>query len=245
VAASKSDGRRGDQESDDFDWFSGGIVVSCQAREGSPLRDPYVMSAMAAAAVEAGARGIRANGAMDISAIARRVAVPNIGIQKRRYANSDVYITATRADGDVVADAGATIVAMDCTPRRRPGNETIGQLIDHAHARALRVLADLVSSRDGALAVEFGADALATTLVPRSGGDLRVDGPNVREVEALRAQFPNLPILAEGRYATVSDLRAAFSAGATSVVVGSAVTDTLGLTRTLVSGARLVDEGRS
>ena len=74
MAASKSDGRRGDQESDDFDWFSGGIVVSCQAREGSPLRDPYVMSAMAAAAVEAGARGIRANGATDIAAIARRIA---------------------------------------------------------------------------------------------------------------------------------------------------------------------------
>jgi N-acylglucosamine-6-phosphate 2-epimerase len=244
VVASMSDGWRGEQETDDFDWFSGGVVISCQAPDGSPLRDPYVMSAMAAAAVQAGACGIRANGATDIAAIAQRTAVPIIGIQKRRYAHSDVYITPTRADVDVVADAGATIVAMDCTTRRRPGNETIGQLIEHAHARSLRVLADLMSSRDGAVAVEFGADALATTLVPRSGDDLREDGPNVRVVAALRAQFPNLPILAEGRYATVPDLRAAFSAGATSVVVGGAVTDTLGLARTLVSGARLVDEGR-
>src|SRR5690606_34917067 len=42
-------------------WL-GGIVVSCQAPEGSPLRQPSIMAAMAEAGVLAGAVGIRANG---------------------------------------------------------------------------------------------------------------------------------------------------------------------------------------
>src|SRR5215207_5933155 len=47
----------------------GRLIVSCQARESEPLRDPYIMAAMAQAAVMGGAVGIRANGADDIRAI--------------------------------------------------------------------------------------------------------------------------------------------------------------------------------
>ena len=42
-----------------------GLVVSCQALEGNPLRDPAIMAIMAKAAEMGGACAIRANGADD------------------------------------------------------------------------------------------------------------------------------------------------------------------------------------
>lgn len=42
------------------------------------------------------------------------------------------------------------------------------------------------------------------------------------------------PIVAEGRYVTPSDVSAAFEAGATAVVVGTAVTNPTEITRRLV-----------
>ena len=62
-----------------------GIVISCQAPEGSPLRDPYIMAAFARAAEKAGAAGIRAEGIDDISRIAESVSLPIIGIRKKVY----------------------------------------------------------------------------------------------------------------------------------------------------------------
>lgn len=59
-----------------------GLIVSCQTRGPSPLAGPAFMSAMATAAMTAGASGIRANGAADIAAIRVVVDLPIIGIDK-------------------------------------------------------------------------------------------------------------------------------------------------------------------
>lgn len=62
--------------------IKGGLVVSCQAYPGEPLRHPETMAQMAMAAVEGGAVGIRCQGLSDISAIKGQVDVPVIGIWK-------------------------------------------------------------------------------------------------------------------------------------------------------------------
>ena len=49
----------------------GRLIVSCQAFEGDPFRDPGSMARFARAAVENGAAGIRANSPEDIAAIRR------------------------------------------------------------------------------------------------------------------------------------------------------------------------------
>ena len=56
----------------------GALVVSCQARADNPLHGPIHMAAMARAAEQGGAQGIRANGADDIAAI--RAALPKSGV---------------------------------------------------------------------------------------------------------------------------------------------------------------------
>lgn len=214
--------------------FSGGLIVSCQAPESSPLRDPYAMALMALAAQKAGAVGIRAEGAADIEAIKRVCSLPVIGIRKHRYPDSDVYITATRHDVDIVADAGAEIVALDATSRLRPRGETLAEVIAYAKTRGLTVMADLTSPNEAADALTFGADYLATTLIGPSSEDIRTDGPNVAALRRIVVENPGAIVVAEGRYATPGDIAAAFEAGAKSVVVGRAITDAYALAVTLV-----------
>lgn len=72
-----------------------GLIVSCQADPGSPLRSPSIMAAMALAAEMAGAIGIRANWAPDIAAIKGEVRLPVTGINKIRRPDQHprAYIT--------------------------------------------------------------------------------------------------------------------------------------------------------
>ena len=78
----------------------GGLIVSCQALEDEPLHSSFIMSKMALAAAQGGAVGIRANSAEDIAEIKKEVNLPVIGIVKRDYEGSDVFITATMKEID-------------------------------------------------------------------------------------------------------------------------------------------------
>jgi N-acylglucosamine-6-phosphate 2-epimerase len=137
---------------------------------------------------------------------------------------------------DLIADAGAQLVAMDGTPRPRAGGETLSDVVAHAHDRGLLVMADLAAIGDAAFALDSGADSIATTLIGTSSADIRIGGPNVRAVQDLRTTFPNVAIIAEGRYASAADVRLALDSGATSVVVGTAVTDAYSLARNVIFG---------
>ena len=62
--------------------LAGGLIVSCQAYPGEPLRHPETMAQMAEAVVAGGAAAIRAQGLADISFIKGRTTVPLIGLWK-------------------------------------------------------------------------------------------------------------------------------------------------------------------
>jgi N-acylglucosamine-6-phosphate 2-epimerase len=215
----------------------GSIIISCQAPEGSPLRHPRVMALMAQAAVEGGASGIRAAGAADVKEIKRSVPVPVIGLVKRRYPDSAVYITPTFEDAIDVARAGADAIAIDATVRRRPGGVSTEELIDRITGElGLPVVAD-VDAVDAALAAaSAGAAFVASTLSGYTGG-IVPEGPDIDLVGQLHDVIDR-PILAEGRYREPLEIQAAFRAGAHAVVIGGAVTDPRGLTRRLVDAVR-------
>jgi N-acylglucosamine-6-phosphate 2-epimerase len=184
----------------------GGLVVSCQAPLGSPLARTDHLVAMARAAEAGGASGIRAESADFVGAIKDAVALPLIGLRKRRTPDSEVYIT-PELDGFLDALAGEL---------------------------ALPVLADVDSVEAGAAARAGGAAAVATTLSGYTGGGPVPPDPDLDLVASLVAEL-DCPVLAEGRYATPDAVRAALDEGAFAVVVGAAITDPVALTRRFVA----------
>ena len=99
---------------------------------------------MALAAYQGGAVGIRANTKEDILAIKREVNLPVIGIVKRDYANSDVFITTTSKEVDELIASGCDVIALDATKQTRP-KETLSELVDYIrqHAPNVEIMADI------------------------------------------------------------------------------------------------------
>lgn len=102
-----------------FEQIKGQLIVSCQALPEEPMHSSFIMSKMAFSAMLGGAKGIRANSVEDIRAIKSKVKLPIIGIIKAVYDNSDVYITPTRKEVDLLVEEGVEIIAMDATKRIR------------------------------------------------------------------------------------------------------------------------------
>jgi N-acylglucosamine-6-phosphate 2-epimerase len=243
----------------------GGLVVSVQAADGSPLAEPSHLAAMARAAELGGAAGIRAT---EVAAVKESVALPVIGLRKRRVEGSEVYITPSLEDACAVAAAGADIVAVDATLRPRPDGVDLASLVAEL---PVPVLADVDCLEAGLAAREAGAAAVATTLagytdaasvattlsgstdaasvattlsgstdaasVATASGGSASGEPDLELVSALAAEL-DCPVLAEGRIATPEQARAAFEAGAFAVVVGTAITDPVALTRDFAAAAR-------
>lgn len=210
----------------------GGLVVSCQAYPGEPLRSTEAMTAMALSARDGGAAGIRAQGPDDIAAIRAAVPLPLIGLWKD--GGDDVFITPTLKHARVVVEAGADIVAVDGTRRPRPDGRTLREVVDGIHEAGASVLADCGSLADGLAAVGAGADAVATSLAGYTGERDKADGPDIELIEQLAARL-DVPVLAEGRIGTPEQARAVLEAGAWAVVVGTAITHPTTLTRRFVA----------
>jgi N-acylglucosamine-6-phosphate 2-epimerase len=212
----------------------GGLVVSVQAPEGSPLAAPEQIAAVARAAELGGAAGIRAT---EVAAVKKAVALPVIGLRKRRVEGSEVYITPTLEDARAAAAAGADMVAVDATMRPRPDGVDLASLVSEL---PVPVLADVDSLEAGLAAREGGAAAVATTLAGYTGGAAAPSasaGPDLGLVAALASAL-DCPVLAEGRIATPDQARAAFEAGAFAVVVGTAISDPVALTRGFAAAGR-------
>ena len=106
-----------------FEQVKGGLIVSCQALADEPMFGSEVMAKFALAAKQGGAKGIRANTIPDIRAIKKTVDLPVIGIIKKDYPDSEVYITPTFEEAKALIDEGVDVIALDGTRRSRPAGE--------------------------------------------------------------------------------------------------------------------------
>jgi N-acylglucosamine-6-phosphate 2-epimerase len=225
-----------------LEQMRGRLVVSVQAVPGSPLAGPEHLAAIARAVVAGGAGAIRTEGVAAVSAIKESVEVPVIGLVKRSAPGSDVYITPDLEDALAVAEAGAELVAVDATERRRVDGAVGAEFVAAAAAELPgRIVADVDAPSPGRAAAEAGAAAIATTLSGYTGADTMA-GPDISLVARL-AQEIDIPVLAEGRYSTPEEVWAAFGAGAFAVVVGTAITDPEELTRRLATAPRMGADG--
>ena len=142
-----------------------GIIVSCQAAYGEPLYGLGLMHCFAKSAVEGGAVGIRCL-CDELTAIRQAVSVPVIGLIKRAYPDSDVYITPTQTEIDALIAAKPDVIAMDATLRPRPDGVTLERLTAYVrdHAPQIELLADCAELADFENAVKLGFDYVSSTL---------------------------------------------------------------------------------
>ena len=201
----------------------GGLIVSCQAYPGEPLRHPETMAQMAEAVVRGGALAVRAQGISDITFIKGRVEVPLIGLWKDGH--DGVFITPTLRHARAVRDAGAEIVALDGTRRPRPDGLTLAATVAALRReRDSLLMADCGSIDDALAAVDAGVDIVGTTLAGYTGERPMTDGPDLDLLVQLVRRIPGIPVIAEGRVHTPAQARDCLGAGAHAVVVGTAIT---------------------
>ena len=204
-----------------------GLIVSVQAPEGSPLRDPGVIAAMAEASLRNGASGVRLESPEHIGAVRRRCPEALIvGLWKRSFADSPVYITPGWEEIRAVWAAGADVVALDATERPRPGGADLAALIARAREELGAVLmADVDSLANGLRAAQLGCSWVGTTLYGYTEATAQEQPPGWQLLEALRQDLPpGVALICEGGVASAEQARQALETGADAVVVGTAIT---------------------
>jgi N-acylglucosamine-6-phosphate 2-epimerase len=201
-----------------------GLIVSCQAPVNSPLHDPYIIAAMAQAAVNNGAVAVRIDTPSHIQAVREKVQVPIIGLWKQVITGSDVYITPQFHHAMAVSEAGADIIAIDATTRNRPGDEKLADIITLIHQQLNKpVMADVDTYEAAQLAVNAGADIVGTTLFGYTEATKNFSPPGW---ELLTQIIENLDtfVICEGGVSSPQMARKALDLGADAVVVGGAIT---------------------
>lgn len=202
------------------------LIASVQASEGSPLEHPPTLARLASASAQQGVRILRAQGIENIRAIKEATGLPVIGLIKRTYEGSEVYITPTSSEVEALIEAGCEVIALDGTRRERPDRVPLGTLIDSIHLAGRLVLADCDELDSMQYAVKCGADMVSTTLSGYTG----VPPPATRPGPALwllrrAVEKLGVPVLAEGRFADPREAQSAVRLGAAGVVVGGALND--------------------
>ncbi|QEI39872.1 Putative N-acetylmannosamine-6-phosphate 2-epimerase [Dolichospermum sp. UHCC 0315A] len=201
-----------------------GLIVSCQAPVNSPLHDPYIIAAMAQAAVNNGAVAVRIDTPSHIQAVREKVQVPIIGLWKQIITGCDVYITPQFHHAVAVAEAGADIIAIDATTRNRPGDEKLADIITLIHQQLNQpVMADVDTYEAAQLAVNAGADIVGTTLFGYTAQTKNFSPPGW---ELLTQIIENLNtfVICEGGVSSPEMAKKALDLGANAVVVGGAIT---------------------
>lgn len=205
----------------------GNLIVSCQALEGEPLyiENGSCMQLMARAAKQAGACAIRTNGVRDVIGIKDETKLPIIGLLKKNYEGYEQYITVTMDEIDKLEEAGADIIALDCTLRERVDGRTVGEFIQAIKEKYpnLLLMADISNLEEGINAWKSGIDMVGTTLSGYTDYTPKLDGPDYDLVEQL-VKTIDIPVIAEGRIHEPNQAVKMLELGAHAVVVGGAIT---------------------
>lgn len=229
--------REGESVRSDIEKLHGKLIVSCQALPEEPLHSSFIMGRMAVAAKEGGAAGIRANTREDIAEIKRNVDLPVIGIVKREYEDSSVYITPTMKEIRELIEVQPEIIALDATSAIRPGGKTLEEFyqeVRSAYPRQL-LMADCSTLEEALYADRLGFDFIGTTLVgyTEQSKGMKIESDDFGLMKEILKKVSHR-VIAEGNINTPEKVRRVMDLGVYSVVVGSAITRPQKITRTFV-----------
>jgi N-acylglucosamine-6-phosphate 2-epimerase len=210
-----------------IEQLEGKLIVSCQALPHEPLHSSFIMGRMAKAAQEGGAYGIRANTKEDIREIQSQVDLPIIGIVKRDYEDSVIYITPTMKEIDELMEVKPEIIAMDATCNLRPGGKTLDEFFYEVKEKYPEQLfmADCATLEEAIHADELGFDFIGTTLIgyTEQSKHLKIEENDFEILKQIVANVKHR-VIAEGNVNTPEKAKRVIELGAYAVVVGSIIT---------------------
>ena len=191
------------------------------------MRQNEVIAAMAEASLNNGAVGVRLESPEHIGAVRRRCPEALIvGLWKRTYPDSPVYITPGWQEIQAVWAAGADVIALDATERLRPDGAVLEELVQRARGDLGAVLmADVDSLANGVQAAALGCQWVGTTLYGYTEATAAIRPPAWDLLPELRRELPaDVMLICEGGIASAEQAVQARSLGADAVVVGTAIT---------------------
>lgn len=213
-----------------------GLIVSCQALPDEPLHSSFIMSKMALAAYEGGAVGIRANSKEDIIAIKQEINIPVIGIVKRDYDYSNVFITATSKEIDELIESQCEVIALDATKQTRP-KESLKSLVSYVREKAphIEIMADISTLDEAINADKLGFDYIGTTLhgyTSYTKGHILYEN-NFQFLKDVLAHV-DAKVIAEGNVVTPEMFKTVTDLGVHCTVVGGAITRPKDITKRFI-----------
>lgn len=225
--------------------LKGKLIVSCQALPHEPLHSSFIMGRMAKAAKEGGAAAIRANTREDIREIQSQVDLPIIGIVKRDYKESAVYITPTMKEIDELMEVKPEIIALDATAAIRPDGLMLDEFVRQIREKYpdQLLMADCSTVEEAVHADELGFDFIGTTMVgytPQSRS-MKIEA---NDFEILRNIIKRVKhkVIAEGNINTPEKAKRVIELGAFCVVVGSIITRPQLITRSFTEALEKNEE---
>ena len=218
-------------DSEVLDKIKNKLIISVQSAKNEPLNNEIAMNALIDTVILLGKIDVlRLAGVRDIKNTKEKYKdnVVVIGITKPDIIPVNykeiVYITPALTDAKSLIEAGADIIALDSTKRKRPNNESLKTIIDFIHSKNKLVMADISTFDEAEYAFNLGADIISTTL---SGYTKETENnpetPDFKLVEKCKKEL-NCPVILEGKIKDESDVKKAFESGAYAVLIGSMVT---------------------
>jgi N-acylglucosamine-6-phosphate 2-epimerase len=159
--------------------------------------------------------------------IKENVDLPLIGLYKIFSETSDVFITPTLDAARQVYEAGADIIALDCTNQLTEEGRPAWELLPIVKREFpdTPIFADVSNYEEAVHAVDFGADLVGPTLYGYTAETKNIEGPDLREFARMCRDLKDRAfMIMEGHILTPEDAIKALYLGADAVVVGSAIT---------------------
>ncbi len=153
--------------------------------------------------------------------------LPVIGIVKRDYEDSKVYITPTMKEIDELMEVKPEIIALDATGALRPGGVSLDDFFHQIKEKYpdQLLMADCSTVEEALHADKLGFDFIGTTMVgytEQSKND-RIEANDFEIIKQIVAKAKNR-VIAEGNINTPEKAKRVVELGVFSVVVGSIIT---------------------
>ena len=129
-------------------------------------------------------------------------------------------------------------MAIDAGRGPRPDGRTYAEVVKALHDDGILVMADCGSMEDARMAFAAGTDILSTTMAGYSGEREKTEGPDIELLEEMVAEFPDTPVICEGRVHTPAQAADVIARGAWAVVVGTAITHPTSITTWFVEAVK-------